>query len=149
MNFYFLIGTVSLVIQLAILGLLIVGVRLKQQLSFRKHGFTMLSALAVHIVTIAGIMLPSFLAGLIPIISKNPESLSSLSSIFMAATGAATVVLGIWIVGGWRLRQSTKFCAPKKKFMFATIILWLISLFMGILLYLSLNWSILSGLIRT
>jgi uncharacterized membrane protein YozB (DUF420 family) len=144
-NFYLFLGTVSLAFQLAILALLIRGFGFKQHLKFRTHGLTMLIALAVHLITVGVVMLPSFVVGLVPKILEEPTSLVALSSIFMAALGTATVILAIWIVGSWRLRQSTKFCAPKKKFMRVTFILWLVSLSLGIILYFALNWSSLFG----
>ena len=145
MNFYLFLGTVSLAFQLAILALLIVGFGFKQHLRFRMHGLTMLMAFAIHLIIIGVVMLPSFVVGLIPKILEKPTSLISLSSIFMAVSGTATVILAIWIIGTWRLRQSTKFCAPKKKLMLATFILWLISLSLGVIFYFILNWSSLFG----
>jgi hypothetical protein len=145
MNFYLFLGTVSLAFQLVILALLIVGFGFKQRLRFRTHGVTMLIALVIHLITIGVVMVPSFVVGLIPKISEKPISLISLSSIIMAASGTATAILAVWIIGTWRLRQSTKFCAPKKKFMRTTFVLWLVSLSLGIILYFALNWSALFG----
>jgi uncharacterized membrane protein len=144
-NFYLFLGTVSLAFQLAVLGLLIRGFGFKQNLKFRTHGLTMLVALAVHLITVGVVMVPSFVVGLVPKILKKPISLIALLSIFMAALGTATVILAIWIVGAWRLRQSTKFCAPKRRLMRTTFILWLVSLSLGIILYFALNWSLLFG----
>ena len=133
----------SLAIQLVVFALLIVGYGFKKKFRFRTHGFTMLTAFVVHLVNVGVVMVPSFIVALVPKISANLVSSVSLSSLFMAATGTVTVILGIWIFGVWRLRQSTKFCAPNKKFMRATFTLWLVSLFLGILLYFALNWSLL------
>jgi len=134
---------VSLAIQLVVFALLIVGYGLKKKFRFRTHGFTMLTAFVVHVVNVGFVMVPSFIVALVPKISADLVSSVSLSSLFMAATGTVTVILGIWIFGVWRLRQSTRFCAPNKKFMRATFTLWLVSLFLGIFLYFALNWSIL------
>jgi uncharacterized membrane protein YozB (DUF420 family) len=142
-DFYLFLGTISLAFQLLVFALLIVGYGFKRNLKFRKHGFTMVTAFVVHLIAVGGIMVPSFAVGLVPKISDNPTSLVALSSIFMAAAGTATVVLALWIVGTWRLRQSTKFCAPKKKVMLNTFILWSVSLFLGIILYFALNWTLL------
>ena len=145
MNFYLFLGTVSLAFQLAVLALLVRGFGFKQNLKFRLHGTTMLIALAVHLITVGVVMLPSFAVGLVPKILEKPISLVALISIFMAATGTAAVILAIWIVGAWRLRQSTNFCAPKRKLMRTTFILWLVALSLGIILYFVLNWSLLFG----
>jgi len=144
MNSYLFVATVSLALELVVLALIIVAFGLKRQ-SFRKHGFTMLAALVVHLINIGAVMVPSFIVGLVPIVMEKPTSLIGLFSPIHAAIGTVTVILGIWIVGTWRLRQSTKFCAPKKKLMLATFILWLISLFLGIIFYFILNWSSLFG----
>ena len=141
MNFYLFIATVSLVFQLGVLALLIVSFKFKQRLRFRLHGFFMLTAVVLHLIIIGIIMLPSFEV----IILEKHEISISLFAPFHAAAGTATAILGVWIVGGWRLRQSTKFCAPKRKFMRATFILWLVTLSLGIILYFVLNWSFLIG----
>ena len=141
MNFYLFVATVSLAFQLVVLALLLVGFEFKRRLRFRLHGFFMLAAVALHLIIIGVIMVPSFVA----IILEKPAISIGLLAPFHAAAGAATAILGVWIVGGWRLRQSTKFCAPKSKFMRATFILWLVTLSLGVIFYFILNWSFLFG----
>ncbi len=141
MNFYLLISTVSLAIQLVVLALLLIGFRFKQRMHFRSHGIFMLAAVILHLIIIAVIMVPSFIA----IILEKPASAIGMYAPFHAAAGTATAILGVWIVGGWRLRQSTKFCAPKRKFMRATFILWMATLSLGVIFYFILNWSLLLG----
>ncbi len=141
MNIYLLIATVSLAFQLGVLALLIIGYNLKLRLRFRLHGIFMLTAVVLHLIIIGAIMVPSFVA---IYIEKAPALTISFAP-FHAAAGTATAILGIWIVGGWRLRQSTKFCAPKRKFMRATLILWSVTLSLGIIFYFILNWSYLFG----
>jgi hypothetical protein len=141
MNFYLFVATVSLAFQLVVLALLIVGFGFKRRLRFRLHGFFMLVAVALHLIIIGVIMVPSFVA---IILEKHAISIGLLAP-FHAVAGTATAILGVWIVGGWRLRQSTKFCAPKRKFMRATFILWLVTLSLGVIFYFVLNWSFLFG----
>jgi hypothetical protein len=141
MNFYLFISTVSLAFQLAVLALLIVGFRFKLRLRFRLHGIFMLTAVVVHLIFIGSIMVPSFVS----IIVEKPAIAIDVLAPFHAAAGTATAILGVWIVGGWRMRQSTKFCAPKRKFMLATFILWLVTLSLGVIFYFVLNWSLLFG----
>ena len=145
MNYYLFVATISLAFELVVLALIIVGFGLKRRMSFRKHGFAMLAALVVHLVNIGAVMAPSLIISLVPIILGKPTGLIGLFSPFHVAVGTATVILGIWIVGSWRLRQSTKFCAPKKRLMRATFILWLISLVLGVIFYFILYWSSLFG----
>ncbi len=141
MNIYLLVATVSLAFQLGVLALLLVGFEFKQRLRFRLHGIFMLTAVTLHLIIIGAIMVPSFVA----IYLEKAPIMTILFAPFHAAAGTATGILGVWIVGGWRLRQSTKFCAPKRKFMRATFILWLVTLSLGVIFYFVLNWSFLFG----
>ena len=141
MNFYLFIATVSLAFQLGVLALLIVGFGFKRRLRFRLHGIFMLAAVVLHLIIIGVIMVPSFVA----IILEKPAISIGLFAPFHAVAGTVTAILGVWIVGGWRLRHSTKFCAPKRKFMRATFILWLVTLSLGVIFYFILNWSLLFG----
>jgi uncharacterized membrane protein YozB (DUF420 family) len=50
--------------------------------------------------------------------------------------GITADILGIWLVASWRLKVELKTCFAKKKFMRATITLWLIALVLGFILYL-------------
>jgi uncharacterized membrane protein YozB (DUF420 family) len=86
-------------------------------------------------------MVPSFVEALIPITLKNPTDLIALISTVHVAFGIAATILGVWILGTWRLRQSMKFCTPKKKAMRYTFIVWLVSAVLGILFYFVLNWN--------
>ncbi len=145
MNYYLLIATVSLVIQLAVLTLLLAGFELKRKMKFRPHGLVMLFALAVHLTIILAIMVPSFVIALVPITLQNPVSIIGVLAPIHAAAGTVAAVLGVWIVSAWRLRKSTDYCMPKKKVMLVTFIVWLISLSLGVLLYFVLNWQFLFG----
>jgi uncharacterized membrane protein YozB (DUF420 family) len=136
---YYQLATLSLIFQLAVLALLFAGYGFKRRLSFRIHGLCMLAALIIHLIFIGVIMMPSLLS-LVSFVSNYPTSLISLLSLFHAIAGSITAILGIWIVGIWRLRHSIKFCAPKRKFMRFTFILWSISLFLGVILYFILYW---------
>ena len=145
MNYYLLVATVSLVLQLAILSLLLGGFELKRRKNFRLHGLVMLVALVAHITGILAIMVPSFVVALIPITLENPTSMIGLLAPVHAAAGTLVTVLGVWIMASWRLRQSTEYCMPKKKYMRATLVAWLITISLGVSLYLALNWTVLFG----
>ena len=141
MNFYLFIATISLVIQLAVLTLLLIGYEFKRRLRYRVHGIFMLSAVILHLAAIFAIMVPSFIA----ITIEKPSTLITTIAPLHATAGTITAILGIWIVGGWRLRQSTQYCAPKKKFMLATLILWSATIAFGIIFYFILNWTLIFG----
>jgi uncharacterized membrane protein len=105
----------------------------------------MLVALVAHITGILAIMVPSFVVALIPITLENPTSMIGLLAPVHAAAGTLVTVLGVWIMASWRLRQSTEYCMPKKKYMRATLVAWLITISLGVSLYLALNWTVLFG----
>ncbi len=143
MDVYLLLATASLILQLIVLALLMFSFRLKQNLKFRMHGITMTAALSLHLTLIVAVMVPSFAVGLVPKIIKSPASLIGSLTPLHAAAGAITAILGLWIVGSWRLKQSIKPCMLKKKYMKYIFTMWLISLSLGLILYFALYGSLL------
>jgi uncharacterized membrane protein YozB (DUF420 family) len=143
MDYYLFAATVSLVIQLVILLLLLVGMGLKRKSSFRRHGIIMMLALLVHLAGIFAIMLPSFMVGFVPFFFVNPSNLIGILSVVNAVFGTVAAVLGVWILGEWRLRTSLAYCMPHKKVMRITFAMWLTALVLGIAMYFVLNWPLL------
>jgi uncharacterized membrane protein YozB (DUF420 family) len=143
MDFYLLVATASLTLQIAVFALLTIGYEYKRKLKFRQHGMTMLTALLLHLAAILTIMIPSFVLALVPITIQNPVRVTSILSSAHAIAGSITIVFAAWIVGGWRLRPSNQYCAPKKKAMRKTLLIWLLTLVLGIMLYFDLNWTLL------
>lgn len=135
MDFIFLLATTNLVIQFIVLALLIISYGLKRRGKFRQHGLTMLSAVILHTVMVLSIMIPSIIS--IYSITTFPIAVPAIAAVH-GAIGAVTWILGLWIVVSWRLRKDLKFCLPKKRFMLATYVLWLVAIALGTLLYLSL-----------
>ena len=144
MDYYLLIGSLTLLLQLGVFLLVVGGFALKKGRMFRAHGFTMSTGLILHLVTIGVIMVPSFLS-LIPHITRPPLGELSLLLPVHAVLGGATAVLGFWIVGSWRMRRSLQFCTPKRRWMRVTLWVWGFSLLSGFLLYLFFFWHLLFG----
>jgi len=145
MDYYLLVATLSLIFQIAVFVLLLEGYILRKQRRFRLHGIFMLLSVVLHLVMILVIMVPSFVLGVIPLIATHAFDATTILGPVHVAMGTFGVVLGVWIVVGWRLRQSLEFCVPKKKWMRLTLGVWLTSLVAGFLLYLSLSWQLLFG----
>lgn len=145
MNIYLLFATLSLLIQVIVLVLLITSYTFKRKQKFRQHGILMLSAVVLHASMILTIMVPSF--SVIAFTATGLPITTVLTAIVHATFGTTPLVLGIWIVGSWRLRASLQFCSPKKKIMRATFILWLIAISIGIILYFTLYMPIMVQLI--
>ena len=135
MEYYQIIATVSLGVQIAVLFLLIGGFSLKRMKKFRQHGITMLSAVVLHAILVLTWMIPSFSS------FSAPGSLNFADTIVIVAlvhafAGIVALVLGVWLVGAWRLKADMRTCFAKKKIMRVTLLLWLIALILGIILYL-------------
>jgi uncharacterized membrane protein YozB (DUF420 family) len=136
MDYYQLVATSSLFIQIVVLILLIGGYWLKRMKKFRQHGITMLTAVVLHTVMILAWMMPSFSSLLGSSVSINLADMIVVTILVHAFMGIAADLLGIWLVASWRLRADMKTCFAKKSIMRVTITLWLIALVLGIILYL-------------
>jgi uncharacterized membrane protein YozB (DUF420 family) len=133
MDFYLLVSTITLALQLTAFALLIIGYNLKRQNKFRQHGVFMFTAVILHIITVLIIMVPSF--GVIAFTTTGlPETVVAFSVIH-AIFGLTALVLGVWIAFSWRFRQSLAYCMPKKRFMLVTFTAWIIAIFLGSALY--------------
>lgn len=142
----FFIVTLSLAIQIAVLILLLVGYHFVRRLKFRQHGSIMAVAVGVHLAAVFFIMVPSFVAAVLPdFIFADPLGLVSVVSVIHEVTGGAALALGVWFVASWRLRRDFKGCFNKRKAMRYTITVWITALIFGIALYAIFNWALLFG----
>ena len=133
----FLIVTFSLIIQLVVFALLIIGYIYKRKQKYRLHGLVMTSAVVIHLVAIFAIMVRSFVQAIIPeFILVNPVELVSIVSIIHGVLGATAAILGTWRVASWRLRKDLTGCINKRKYMLATITVWSAAIIFGTALYL-------------
>ena len=135
-------ATASLIIEMAALALLTVGYVLKGRRKYREHGVTMTIAVILHLVTIASVMIPSLLAGFFPPTGISPGTINYADTIVMislvhVALGITAASIGVWLVGSWHLKTDVSKCFPKKRFMIATLTIWLIAILLGIFLYIS------------
>jgi len=134
-NPFILIPTVSLVAQIIVLGLLIYGYWLKRRSNFLHHGKIMSIALILHLIVIFAIMVPSFALAIIPeYLLRNSFGSVSIISLIHVPFGALAFLFGLWFIIGWHL-SGLNGCFKLKKFMLPTLIMWLSSLVLGIVLY--------------
>jgi uncharacterized membrane protein YozB (DUF420 family) len=134
-------STLSLGIQIVVLCLLIGAVFLKTYKKYRQHGIVMFSAVVLHIVSILAVMVPSFRAYVGPGVI-NFSDLWAIVTLVHVSAGFMTALFGIWLVGSWHLKTDIQGCFKKKRFMDVTLILWMLSIVLGILLYLVIVGSI-------
>ena len=103
-------------------------------------------AVALHVVMVFALMVPSFVLALLPFyIFVNPLELTSIVSIFHEIAGAIALGFGVWFVAAWRFRRDFRGCFNKRRLMLFTMVVWLTALALGISLYTILNWTVLMG----
>ena len=129
-------STISLSVEMIALGLLISGYLLKRQKKYRHHGLGMLSALALHIVAILFVMVPSLVAFLSVPSSVNFADILVIVTLVHVSAGLLAAMLGVWLVGSWHLQESLQSCFRKKRVMDVTLSLWLLAIALGLVLYL-------------
>ena len=129
-----MVATASLALQIAVLVLLFVSIPLKNRKKYRQHGIVMASAIVLHLVTVVGVMGPSF-----RISFSSPGivlfEMPVIISLIHVASGLVAVALGIWLVASWHFKTDLKNCFSKKKIMRPTFVLWIVSALLGIFMY--------------
>ena len=130
-------STISLGIQIVVLGLLLSAVFLKSQKKYRQHGVVMLSALVLHIISIMVVMVPSFGAFFSMSGTVNFADTLVIVTLVHVSAGLLAAVLGIWLVSSWHLKADLQTCFGKKRVMDITFVLWSLAIVLGIALYLT------------
>ena len=134
MDYFQLIATISLIVQIVTLSIVISGYILKRKMQFRNHGILMLVAIVMQFISFLVIMGPAFVSlaenGLI----QKPIWVSTVA-IVHASLGGVVLVIGIWIAASWHLRTSIEPCIKKKWVMRYLIVAWISALILGITLY--------------
>jgi hypothetical protein len=135
-NLYTIVATAALVLEIIVFALLVVGFYYKQHQKYRLHGTVMASAVALHMITILAVMIPSFVLAVVPdYIVPEPLMLVSLFGLIHGVFGVAAVGLGVYLVAAWGFRREVQGCFARKKIMLTAISLWLVALLLGFLLY--------------
>ncbi len=138
----------DLFLQISILCILVLSVALLRKKKMQLHGQTMVAAIFLNIVSFIAVMGPAW---------DNIGEVGSglIGSIGMAhvAAGGLAFLLSFYVVGSWLL--STFFlqsatppflrCYAQKIPMWATLIFWVTSLALGIMLFLMVNTSLLGN----
>ena len=138
-------ATISLAIQITVLALLIIAYMWKNRQKFRQHGITMTAAVALHIVTILYVMVPSLIS-----FTSSPGTSLGLDPIVIVSfihvgLGFITVALGIWLVASWHFKTDLQTCFSNKRLMKPTIALWSIAILLGVIMYITIWGEMLLG----
>ena len=136
------IGNVSLIFNVVVLFLLILGLPLVRDAAmgvnvkenFIRHGYLAFAALVIETVLIFVVMVPSFFRGL-----GSLGELSILDSVNVwshIVLGTAAEVLGLIIVVPWLYKRPSKLtCGKRIKWMMPIFILWVIVVVTGTLIH--------------
>jgi hypothetical protein len=132
------IGNISLVLQVVILFLLVLGFPLVKGVGVKKnlkmHGYLTVLALILHTILIIIVMIPTFSSGF-----GELGELSFLDAFNVwshAILGTLAEILGFVIVGFWVSKSlSHRACVRMKKVMLPLFIIWAISLINGALIH--------------
>ena len=132
----FIIATLSLFIELVVLGLLTFGYYAKRSKNYRRHGIIMTTAVMLHLVTILSWMIWS-LSNFLSAGSVDFGSFLVLAAFGHVVLGTIAVSLGVWLVAAWHLQTDVQKCFPRKRFMIVTITAWAAAIMLGIILYIT------------
>jgi hypothetical protein len=133
-----LIGDISLILQVVILFLLIVGLPFTKGVgvkrNFKTHGYLTILALILHSIIIFIVMIPVFGSGI-----GDLGELSSIAALTVwshVILGTVAEILGIIVVGLWLSKPlSSMACLKMKKAMLPLFIIWTISIINGALIH--------------
>ena len=132
------IGNISLILQIVILFLLILGLPFfrgqKDQKNITWHGYCTVAALVLHTILIFLVMIPTFTGGLGEL---GELSLLNLFTVWShIVLGTAAEVLGVIIIAFWLGKGPKKMaCWKLKKWMLPTFVIWVISIVNGTLIH--------------
>jgi hypothetical protein len=125
---------ITLLSQIAILLILIVGYKSVKDKKLQSHGQIMFAAVMLHTLTIILVMIPSLILNFDVLLgSFNPGILITWIHIIV---GLLAELLGIFLVLEWRFRPlSTMTCIKRKKIMGPLFLMWTSATILGIAFY--------------
>jgi len=132
------IGNISLILQIVILFLLILGLPFAKGVGVKKnsmkHGYLTILALILHSFLIFIVMVPSFSNGI-----GELSELSFTASLTVGShviLGSLAEVLGIVVIGVWLSKPlSGMACLRMKKIMMPLFVIWIISIVNGAIIH--------------
>ena len=132
------IGNISLILQIVILFLLILGLPFAKGFATKKnlttHGYLTILALVLHTILIAIVMIPSLREGLAEI--GELSLFDSFTVWSHAILGTLAEVAGIIIIGFWFSKPLKNLsCYKVKKLMLPLFIIWIIAIINGTLIH--------------
>lgn len=124
---------ISMILQLVVLGIILVGFVVVKQRKHQIHGVLMAFAALANTASILVVMVPVAL-------SITDTSLPGLGFIFRTHILLGLLIEGvaIYIITDWRFQQPGPTCFQRKNWMLTLTIGWIAELIFGMLLYMKL-----------
>ena len=129
-----ILADLNLIIQLMMLCVLIFGRSRAKGKNFGLHGRMMAVAVVLNAASLATVMLPSLMLGLGFLVTNSTNPISIIT-ILHAIIGTIAELLGIYLVLKWRFSKTFVECIKNKRLMNPTIILWITTALLGVILY--------------
>jgi hypothetical protein len=132
------VGNVTLVLQVTILFLLILGLPFVKgegsKKNLTRHGYLTALAVALHTVLIFVVMVPSFVRGFSEL---GGQSIVDIANIWShVVLGTVAEALGVFLIAAWLYKPPSMLaCSRWKKLMMPTFVIWVISLVGGTLIH--------------
>ena len=132
------VDTVFILIQIVIVFMLFLGLPLAKGTPNKKnlirHGYLTVFALALHTNMVIIVMIFLAMDGFMAI--TDLPTLNLVAVIFHSIVGAVAMGLGFVIIGFWLSKPvGTMNCYRAKKLMLPTLITWVVSLVLGIIIH--------------
>ncbi len=124
---------ISMILQLAALGILVLGFIVVRWKKYAPHGVTMFLATLMNLASVAAVMIPVALR-----LTEIPIPGFNLLFRTHIILGITVLALSIWIVAEWRFQKPGPTCFQRKKWMLGLALTWTAELIIGMLLFLDL-----------
>ncbi len=124
---------ISMILQLVVLGIILVGFAVVKQRKHQIHGVLMAIAALVNTASILVVMVPVALR-------VTDTSLPGLGFIFRTHILMGLLIEGmaVYIIADWRFQEPGPTCFQRKNWMLTLTIVWIAELLFGMMLYMKL-----------
>ena len=124
---------ISMILQLAVMGVILVGFVFAKRRSFMPHGAVMFIATLLNTGSILVVMIPVALR-------LGVSSITGLNLLFRthALLGLIIEGMAIYILAEWRFQKPGPTCFQRKNWMLTLTLMWIGELILGMLLYMRL-----------
>jgi len=124
---------ISMILQLAVMGVILVGFVFANKHRFMPHGAVMFIATLLNTGSILVVMIPVALR-------LGDSSIAGLNMLFRAHAliGLIVEATAVYLVANWRFQKPGPTCFQRKNWMLTLTLVWIGELILGMLLYMKL-----------